>query len=137
MLDRRRALLLVRVHEGLPLRCPQCGEPTRVITSVLERPVIERILDYIGVIGGRLGVIPSQKNGDGPQPRRCGGCERARTDGREGRHPRRNLRLGGETQGVPGVFRRAEGEWWFDSPDVLHASVMPVLSPKEDMITPM
>ena len=42
------ALLLVRIYECLPLLCPRCGEPMRVVAFVLDPPVIERILDHIG-----------------------------------------------------------------------------------------
>ena len=42
------ALLLVRIYECLPLLCPRCGEPMRIIAFVLDPPVIERILDHIG-----------------------------------------------------------------------------------------
>lgn len=43
------ALLLVRIYECLPLRCPRCGEPMRIIAFILDPPVIERILAHIGV----------------------------------------------------------------------------------------
>jgi hypothetical protein len=42
------ALLLARIYECLPLSCPKCGKPMRIIAFVLERPVIERILEHIG-----------------------------------------------------------------------------------------
>ena len=42
------ALLLVRIYECLPLRCPKCGEPMRIIAFVLDEPTIERILAHIG-----------------------------------------------------------------------------------------
>ena len=42
------ALLLVRIYECLPLRCPKCGEPMRIIAFVLDQPTIERILEHIG-----------------------------------------------------------------------------------------
>jgi hypothetical protein len=42
------ALLLVRIYECLPLRCPKCGEPMRIIAFVLDRPQFERILAHIG-----------------------------------------------------------------------------------------
>ena len=37
------ALLLVRIYECLPLQCPRCGEPMRIIAFILEPPVIERM----------------------------------------------------------------------------------------------
>ena len=39
------ALLLARIYECLPLLCPRCGEPMRIIAFILDPPVIERILD--------------------------------------------------------------------------------------------
>ena len=42
------ALLLARIFECLPLRCPRCGEPMRIIAFILDRPVIERILGHLG-----------------------------------------------------------------------------------------
>ena len=41
------ALLLVRIYECLPLLCPRCGEPMRIIAFVLDPPVIERILRHM------------------------------------------------------------------------------------------
>ncbi|MBE0565690.1 MAG: hypothetical protein IH621_07035, partial [Krumholzibacteria bacterium] len=38
----------MRIYECLPLLCPRCGEPTRIIAFVLDPPVIERILRHIG-----------------------------------------------------------------------------------------
>jgi len=42
------ALLLARIYECLPLACPNCGEPMRIIAFILDCPVIERILTHIG-----------------------------------------------------------------------------------------
>jgi hypothetical protein len=42
------ALLLARIYACLPLRCPKCGKPMRIIAFVLEQPVIERILAHLG-----------------------------------------------------------------------------------------
>ena len=42
------AMLLARVYECLPLQCPHCGQPMRIIAFVLEPPVVERILRHIG-----------------------------------------------------------------------------------------
>jgi hypothetical protein len=54
------ALLLVRIHECLPLRCPKCGEPMRIIAFVLDRPVIERILEHIGEPTQPPAVLPAR-----------------------------------------------------------------------------
>jgi hypothetical protein len=32
-----------RIYECLPLQCPRCGEPIRIIAFVLDPPVIERM----------------------------------------------------------------------------------------------
>ena len=42
------ALLLTRIYECLPLQCPNCGQPMRIIAFVLDPPVIERILRHVG-----------------------------------------------------------------------------------------
>ena len=42
------ALLLARIFEYLPLVCPHCQAPMRLIAFILDRPVIERILGHIG-----------------------------------------------------------------------------------------
>jgi len=43
-----RTLLLARIYECLPLSCPRCGQPMRIIAFVLDPPVIQRILGHIG-----------------------------------------------------------------------------------------
>ena len=42
------ALLLVRIYECLPLLCPKCGHPMRIIAFIQDPPVIEKILHHIG-----------------------------------------------------------------------------------------
>ena len=42
------ARLLVRIYECLPLLCPRCGEPMRIVAFIVEPGVIERILRHIG-----------------------------------------------------------------------------------------
>jgi hypothetical protein len=42
------ALLLARIYECLPLLCPRCGQPMRIIAFILDPPVIERILTHVG-----------------------------------------------------------------------------------------
>ena len=39
---------MTRIYECLPLQCPSCGQPMRIIAFILEPPVIERILRHIG-----------------------------------------------------------------------------------------
>ena len=54
------ALLLVRIYECLPLLCPRCGEPMRIIAFVLDPPVIERILGHIGEPTSPPTVLPAR-----------------------------------------------------------------------------
>lgn len=54
------ALLLVRIYECLPLVCPRCGEPMRIIAFVLDPPVIERILRHIGEPVAVPPVLPAR-----------------------------------------------------------------------------
>ncbi len=42
------ALLLARIYECLPLLCPKCGQPMRIIAFILDPPVIEQILGHMG-----------------------------------------------------------------------------------------
>ena len=42
------AMLLARIYECLPLTCPKCGEPMRLIAFIMEPPVVEKILLHIG-----------------------------------------------------------------------------------------
>ena len=43
------ALLLKRVFEMDMQRCPNCGGELKVIAAILDRAVIERILDHLGL----------------------------------------------------------------------------------------
>ena len=54
------ALLLARIYECLPLACPNCGEPMRIIAFILDRPVIERTLDHIGEPTTPPEVLPAR-----------------------------------------------------------------------------
>ena len=54
------ALLLARIYECLPLQCPRCGEPKRIIAFILEPPVIERILLHLGEPVAAPAVLPAQ-----------------------------------------------------------------------------
>ncbi len=42
------ALLLARIYEVLPLRCPKCGGDMRIIAVINEGPVIREILGHLG-----------------------------------------------------------------------------------------
>ena len=65
------ALLLTRIYECLPLRCPKCGEHSspqagsrsdsmRIIAFILDPPVIERILSHIGLPTTAPEVLPAR-----------------------------------------------------------------------------
>ena len=54
------ALLLVRIYECLPLLCPRCGQPMRIIAFVLDPPVIERILHHIGEPTEPPAILPAR-----------------------------------------------------------------------------
>lgn len=54
------ALLLARIYECLPLLCPRCGEPMRLIAFILDPPVIERILTHIGEPVTPPAVLPAR-----------------------------------------------------------------------------
>jgi len=54
------ALLLARIYECLPLLCPRRGEPMRIITFILDPPVIERILAHIGEPSTPPAVLPAR-----------------------------------------------------------------------------
>ena len=40
-------LLLVRIYECLPLLCPRCNRPMRILAFIQDPPVIEKILHHI------------------------------------------------------------------------------------------
>ena len=54
------ALLLVRIYECLPLLCPRCGQPMRIIAFVMDPPVIERILRHIGELTEPPAIVPAR-----------------------------------------------------------------------------
>ena len=54
------ALLLARIYECLPLQCPRCGEPMRIIAFILEPPVIKRILRHVGEPVEPLAILPAR-----------------------------------------------------------------------------
>jgi hypothetical protein len=41
-------MLIARIHEVLPLLCPHCGEPLRIIAFITEVGSIQRILEHLG-----------------------------------------------------------------------------------------
>ncbi len=54
------ALLLVRICECLPLLCPSCGQPMRIIAFLEDPPVVERILRHIGEPPQAPAVLPAR-----------------------------------------------------------------------------
>ena len=54
------ALLLTRIYECLPLQCPHCGQPMRIIAFVLDPPVIERILRHVGEPTEPPAILPAR-----------------------------------------------------------------------------
>ncbi len=54
------AMLLTRIYECLPLQCPKCGEPMRIIAFILEPPVIERLLTHVGEPTAAPEVLPAR-----------------------------------------------------------------------------
>jgi len=54
------ALLLARIYECLPLQCPRCGQPMRIIAFVLDPPVIERILRHVGEPTEPPAILPAR-----------------------------------------------------------------------------
>jgi hypothetical protein len=41
-------VLLARIYSVLPLICPECGSPMRLIAAVTEREPVQRILRHLG-----------------------------------------------------------------------------------------
>ena len=54
------ALLLVRIYECLPLLCPNCSQPMRIIAFIQDPPVIEKILHHIGQPTQPPEVLPAR-----------------------------------------------------------------------------
>ena len=54
------AMLLARIYECLPLTCPKCGQPMRLIAFIMEPPVVEKILKHIGEPTEPPTVLPAR-----------------------------------------------------------------------------
>lgn len=93
------ALLLARIYECLPLLCPTCGQPMRIIAFILERPVIEQILGHMGepttcsdpapsgTSSGLTGpAAPAGGDGIRPGSGACGMAGHGSNGGLDGRH---------------------------------------------------
>jgi hypothetical protein len=48
-LKRRWAHFIKQAYEADPLLCPQCGGPMRIIASIDQAAVIEKILTHLGL----------------------------------------------------------------------------------------
>jgi hypothetical protein len=71
------AMLLARIYECLPLQCPRCGQPMRIIAFILEPPVIERVLTHVGEPTSAPEVLPARAPPQGELgfDQAVGGCE--------------------------------------------------------------
>jgi hypothetical protein len=54
------ALLLARIYEALPLACPRCGEPMRLVAFVTEAMTVRRILAHVGEATEPPALSPSR-----------------------------------------------------------------------------
>ncbi len=54
------ALLLVRIYECLPLLCPNCFAPMRIVAFIQEPAVVESILRHIGEPTQAPEVLPAR-----------------------------------------------------------------------------
>ena len=43
------AMLIARIYEALPLLCPRCGSPMKIIAFITEPASLSRILRHLGV----------------------------------------------------------------------------------------
>ena len=54
------AMLLARLFESLPLRCPNCGADMRIVAFITEAAPVERILTHIGEPGEPPRIAPAR-----------------------------------------------------------------------------
>ena len=54
------AMLLARIYECLPLNCPKCGQPMRLVAFIMEPPVVEKILTHVGEPTEPPAVLPAR-----------------------------------------------------------------------------
>ena len=50
----------MRIYECLPLLCPSCGQPMRIIAFLEDPPVVEEILRHIGESTQAPEVLPAR-----------------------------------------------------------------------------
>jgi len=54
------AVLIARIYEVFPLRCPLCGGPMRIIAFITHSADIRQILDHIGVDSQPPHIVPAR-----------------------------------------------------------------------------
>ena len=59
-------LLLVRIYECLPLLCPRCNRPMRILAFIQDPPVIEKILHHIDEPTQPPKVLPARAGAELP-----------------------------------------------------------------------
>ena len=42
------AMLLARIYEALPLVCPNCHAPMRIIAFITDADIVQKVLDHLG-----------------------------------------------------------------------------------------
>ena len=42
------AMLIARIYSALPLQCPRCGQPMRIIAFIIEPSTVSRLLGHLG-----------------------------------------------------------------------------------------
>jgi hypothetical protein len=107
------------IYECLPLQCPSCGQPMRMIAFILEPPVIERILGHIGEPVAPPVILPARSPPQaemdfdqtaGRMVRPVGRCDRDGVISGDMRH--KSLVFGGERGGAGGDGPSTGREVW-------------------------
>jgi hypothetical protein len=74
-------MLLARIYEILPLLCPRCSSPLKIVSFITQPPVIQRILCCLGETVEPPPLAPAKPwplrlpiaaRGRGPPPTRAG-----------------------------------------------------------------
>jgi hypothetical protein len=66
------AMLLARIYEAFPMRCPRCGAPMRIIAFITDGPTVRDILAHCGAptaapaAATRCPAPPGQRCGTSP-----------------------------------------------------------------------
>jgi hypothetical protein len=56
-----RAMLLARIYETLPLVCPLCQSPMRIIAFITEGSAVREILDHLGESSLPPCIVPARE----------------------------------------------------------------------------